>query len=242
VTGRDNRLDRLSSSLTAKERALLVLRSWKEGKEEEPSWRWAMPNDQAREFNRLIELMNGVNVRLRPLIVVLCLEVEKLGLRLGILATFTLWNIQALKVDDFLRYGTKRRNGHVALLADSLEHAPLRPVVYVSEEFQEWLARKCAAPTKIDEVADVHKDVLREGIAEQARYVRAVEIVISEVAAEFGGEDPALPRMRDLIDGATKRLDEAREEAERYTGPLAVGEPDAELVDKVRALVEDRRP
>ncbi len=62
------------------------------------------------------------------------------------------------------------------------------------------------------------------------------------MAAEFGGQDPALPDMRDLINGAARRLEEAREEAERYTGPLAVGEPDAELVDKVRALVEDRRP
>lgn len=240
MTARDNRLDRLSSSLTAKERAVLVLRSWKEGKDEEPSWRWAMPNDQAREFNRLIELMNGVNVRLQPLILILGLEVDKLQLRLGMLATFTLWNMQALKVDDYIRYGTKRRNGHVALLADSLEHAPLRPVVYLSEEFQEWLAREWTEPTKIDEVADVHKDVLRESLAEQGRYLRTVEIVVGEVAEEFDGEDPALPRIRELLDGAAQRLEEARREAERYLGPLAAGEPDAELVDKVRALVEDR--
>jgi hypothetical protein len=63
-----------------------------------------------------------------------------------------------------------------------------------------------------------------------------------QVTGRRRGEDPALPRMRDLIDGATKRLAEMRGESERYTGPLAVGEPDAELVDKVRALVEDRRP
>jgi hypothetical protein len=196
VTGRDNRLDRLSTSLTAKERALLVLRSWKEGKNEEPSWRWTMPNDQAREFNRLIELMNGVNERLRPLIVVLGLEVDKLGLRLGILATFTLWNIQALHVDDYIRYGTKRRNGAVLLLQDSLEHAPLRPVVYLSEEFQEWLAREGAAPTKIDEAADLHKEALRESIAEHGKYLRAAAMVVGEVAEEFGGEDPALqPRV-----------------------------------------------
>ncbi len=104
------------------------------------------------------------------------------------------------------------------------------------------LAREGAAPTKIDDAVDVHKDALRDGLAEQGQLLRAVEIVIGEVAEEFGGEDLALPDTRDLIDGAARRLAEAGEEAERYTGPLAVGEPDAALVDKVRALVEDRPP
>ncbi len=239
MTARDNRLDRLSVSLTAEERAVLVLRSLKEATEEEASWRWTMPDDQAPEFNRLIDLVHGVNVRLRPLIIALGLEVDKLHLRLGILATFALWNVQARKVDDFLRYGTKRRTGAVLLLEDSLEHVPLRPVVYVSEAFREMLEREGAAPTKIDGAVEGHKDVLREGVAEQGRLLRAIEIVVGEVAEEFGGEDPALPHTRDLIDGAARRLAEAREEAERYTGALAVGEPDAALVDKVRALVEE---
>lgn len=74
---------------------------------EEPSWRSTMPREQAPEFNRYITLMNGANERLLPLVVVLGLEVDKLQLRLGILATLALWNIQALHVDDYIRYGTK---------------------------------------------------------------------------------------------------------------------------------------
>ncbi len=66
-----------------------------------------------------------------------------------------------------------------------------------------------------------------------------IRFIVGEVAEEFGGEDPALPDTRDLIDGTARRLAEAREEAERYTGPVAWGEPDAALVDKVRALVEE---
>jgi hypothetical protein len=39
VTSRDARLDRLTHTLTARKRGLLVLRSWKEGREEDRSWR-----------------------------------------------------------------------------------------------------------------------------------------------------------------------------------------------------------
>jgi hypothetical protein len=63
---KDSRLGRLSQDLTALERATLVLRSWKDGREEDLSWRYTMPQSQGHEFNRPIELMNGVNVRLFP--------------------------------------------------------------------------------------------------------------------------------------------------------------------------------
>ncbi len=62
------------------------------------------------------------------------------------------------------------------------------------------------------------------------------------MAEQFEGEDPALPWVRDLIDRTAGRLEDACKGAESYTGPLAAEEPDDELVDKVRALVEDRRP
>jgi len=239
VIGRDSRLSKVSNVLTAKERALLVLRSWKAGEEEDPGWRWRMPEQQVREFNRLIELMNGVNVHLVPFLLVVNLEVEKLRLRLGWLGTLALWNHQALAVEDFIKYGTKRRDGHVLLLEDSLQHAPLVPVVYISEEFQELVAskREEREPTKLDGLADVHKDVLREGVVEQSKLLRAAELAVAEVAEAFGGEDPALPEVRHMIERAVEQLEDVRQGAESYTGPLALEEPDGELVGKVRRLV-----
>ena len=99
------------------------------GREEEPSRRWTMPAEQAPEFNRYINLMNGVNERLQPLALILWLEVDKLHLRLGILATFTLWNIQALCVDEYVRYGTKRRSGACPSELASRATWPLRRLV-----------------------------------------------------------------------------------------------------------------
>lgn len=53
MTSKERRLDKVSETLTAKERALLVLRAWKEDREEDPTWRWTMPSEQVAEFNRL---------------------------------------------------------------------------------------------------------------------------------------------------------------------------------------------
>jgi hypothetical protein len=83
--------------LTARERALLVLRAWKEDKEDDPSWRSTMPESQVRTFNRYIGLMNGVNSRVGVYSLVVRQEVEKLSLRFGWLLTFLLWQYQAVE-------------------------------------------------------------------------------------------------------------------------------------------------
>ncbi len=80
----DARLSRLSPGLSARERAILVLKSWKDGTPEDPAWRRTMPNDQAREFNRLIDLMNSINIRLGGYVAVLRQNVECVELRQGV--------------------------------------------------------------------------------------------------------------------------------------------------------------
>jgi hypothetical protein len=239
AVSKDSRLSKVSNVLTARERALLVLRSWKAGEDEDPAWRWRMPESQVHAFNRLIALMNGVNVHLKPLLVVLNLELEKLKLREGWLMTLNLWNHQALAVEDYIEYGTKKRDGHVLLLQDTLRHAPLLPAVYVNEEFQELVAKERAErePTLLDGVVDKHKEILREGVLEQAQYLRAVDLAVAEVAEEFEGEDPALPGVRALIDRAEEELTELVKCAEAYVGPLPLEEPDEELVEQLRRLV-----
>ena len=57
----NQRLDRLYPALTAKERALLVLRAWKADQQEDAAVRRTMPSDQARDFNHYIHLMNAAN-------------------------------------------------------------------------------------------------------------------------------------------------------------------------------------
>ena len=106
MTGTGRRLTTLASALTAKERALLVLRSWKEDRAEDPDWRRTMPADQARDFNRLVNLMNGVNRNLAPLAMYLEDQVEMLSLRLGWLSTFLLWQVNVDQIAEFIKWDT----------------------------------------------------------------------------------------------------------------------------------------
>ena len=96
----EQRLNRLAPVLTAQERAILVLESWKDGKSEDPSWRRSMPPDQAHAFNRYIELMNQANRVLGHVIAALAMQTEKLEQREAWLIDLTLWQEH---IDDIRR-------------------------------------------------------------------------------------------------------------------------------------------
>ncbi len=83
MSGTRARLGKLFPALTAKERAILVLKAWKEDGEEDPLVRDTMPAEQGVEFNRLIDLMNAVNRELGPYLALLHALVGRLGLRHG---------------------------------------------------------------------------------------------------------------------------------------------------------------
>jgi hypothetical protein len=91
-------LNKLMPVLTARERAILVLESWKAGDEEDPLWRSTMPETQTNQFNRLIELMNGSVLRMGEYITILEQEVDKLELRQCWLVTLVLWEEQVQTV------------------------------------------------------------------------------------------------------------------------------------------------
>lgn len=86
------RINRVYEGLTARERAVLVLRAWKKGEDEDLMVRLTMPGHQAREFNRLIDLMNAVNQSLGPLILLLHERRLALSQRLGWLGSLTLFD------------------------------------------------------------------------------------------------------------------------------------------------------
>jgi hypothetical protein len=78
---------KLFSALTARERALLILRAIKEGGEPDPVVRFTMPEEQRQEFNHYVFLMNGVNRDLATFTLYLGAMVGQLNLRLGWLIT-----------------------------------------------------------------------------------------------------------------------------------------------------------
>src|SRR5688572_33164251 len=68
-------------ALSARERAILVLRSLKDRTPEDLEWRRSLPREQAMEFNRLISLINACNMHLPLFITYVEQHSERLFLR-----------------------------------------------------------------------------------------------------------------------------------------------------------------
>jgi hypothetical protein len=87
----DTRLSRLAPALSAQERAILVLQSWKEGNREDPNWRLTMPANQGLQFNHYISLMNAANQFIGTYAGFLECTAKELALRQSWYMALTLW-------------------------------------------------------------------------------------------------------------------------------------------------------
>ncbi len=103
----EQRVDRLFPALTAKERATLVLRAWKEDADEDRLVRSTMPDRQGPEFNRYIDLMNAANGKLGPFVLLLDALAGRIGLRLGWLSTLHLWSLRSFDIASYIWFHTK---------------------------------------------------------------------------------------------------------------------------------------
>lgn len=83
------------AGLSVRERALLVLRDWQDGKPDDPAYRNGLSGDEVRQFNRLIELIDRVHRYIGQLTLLLQAQVAELGLRHGWLLTIELWEMEA---------------------------------------------------------------------------------------------------------------------------------------------------
>ncbi len=100
-----------------------------------------------------------------------------------------------------------------------------------------WGNELHAPDPHVDELADALRRQLGEGIAANWRQLGALEMVVAEVADEVDGEDVLHPEARALLTESRTQLLALREKLERYTGPLALDEPDDDLLGRLRDIV-----
>jgi len=77
------------------------------------------------------------------------------------------------------------------------------------------------------------RESLREAVPWCWQEVRAVEMVLEEVAAEFG-EDPLLPLVREVLDKTRQDLAELHVLLEFVDAEIDLPEPDQERVEFLR--------
>lgn len=339
------RLDRLHDRLTARERAKLVLRAWKQGKDEDPWVTLTMPDHQAREYNRLITLMNGVNIRLGALIAVHYEAGLVLSQRLGWLSTIVLYEANMDSVRLFLRAHVKRpiteseyaeqarrardelipvaelaeeeadnnedwgpedvetgedgeervseaawervKKERIKALRQLVREGELEgrktgkglairassyygrrgedvPVLWDcdgfagvemlpdsrAEEVERWRRSQELLEESMERLGDARggsgdgsdrrglREIIEDKIKSELGYVWAdlwaATRVIDEVAAEFDGEDPLLPEVRETLREVRERLEELLQGIKDRLGGLDLPEPDVEMMEELR--------
>ena len=352
----NQRLDRLYPALTAKERALLVLRAWKGDQEEDVQVRRTMPQSQAPDFNHYIHLMNAANGDLGKYITVLNLIATQLGLKHAWLASLQLWGIRVWELATYIILHTNepitesehrrlvekaraemvplaelaevlvegyegwseadkeqaedgddervvtgkawsrllaekkreltrlveegtlagRRSGRRLLInngsfcdwlgepvpvcpdwgkgydvlpddqaerVESLKGERLRaqevvarsPISPMQRFLEEQLGRRVTdRQERWDEAMAALRQSLREGVPWCWQELRAVEMVLAEVAEEFDGEDPLVPAVREVLDKTRQDLVELHPLLSFVDVEVELTEPDEERVEFLR--------
>ena len=93
ATRSDRRIDRLLVTLTPRERALLVLRAWKEGREPAAHLLHSRSDGEAFEYNRILDLLRVASEELTQYLVVIHLLVGQLQMKLCWYLTILLWGL-----------------------------------------------------------------------------------------------------------------------------------------------------
>jgi len=88
-----------------------------------------------------------------------------------------------------------------------------------------------------EEIAEAVGTRLREGIQLRWRELRAIELVLEEVAGEFDGETPTRPWEREALDEGKRRLEELHLAAQAYVGPFKLPGMDEEEMEQVRKVI-----
>jgi hypothetical protein len=78
------------------------------------------------------------------------------------------------------------------------------------------------------------REQLREGVPWCWREVRAVETVLEEVAEEFGGEDPLLPPVREVLNKTRRDLADLHLLLDFVDAEAELPGPDEERVEFLR--------
>lgn len=160
----DARLKRLVPNLSARERAVLVLRALKQDTPEDPLWRRTMPPDQVAEFNRLVGLINATNLYLAASIAVLQQLAQKLATQAALLLGLRLWQLHV---------------HYVGLLAQRLLKEPITESEYrrlLEARQQEWRPVGELAAGLVDDYQGRTGPVLSDAAWEHARKQKEREL------------------------------------------------------------------
>ncbi len=359
MSGAEKRLDRLLPALSAKERAILMLRDFKADKTQERQLIRSAPDAQALELNRLIGLMNAANGDLAHVLLVIrerarLEEVRFSWLQWARMCALEMWGVRAhfltsgkdaitesdyrereaeargelLSLDecatiyaedyhiwDEADYTTDEKSGeqfptdeawfrvrnqkakelHALVAAGALPgKGKGKRLKIACGAFYDWLGQPVPVAPDFGIEFDVQPDhrerevgrshrehefirdildrgafnvelpldmtsslvmsrpngrfgvelarvvavIIRTGVQENWRQLRAIEEQIDAITEEYDGEDVLHERMRGCLEDAKATLVDVHKDLQAYTGPFDLPEPDEDLRSTIQRIVD----
>ncbi len=90
----------------------------------------------------------------------------------------------------------------------------------------------------VSDLAELLEESMKRAVVQAWQELRAVEVVLDEAAAEFDGEDPLRPRLRQDLDQARETLQKLRAYLWHRDESYELAEPGEEELDAARRLIE----
>lgn len=224
----DKTLSKLYERLSAGERAVMMLRLWKED-EREPHLLDGMSSAQGREYNRYADLVNGLHDRLPPLVLVLHASTENLSLRVG-------WYLSLISgVMDIERIGDD-----IAAMMSERPERDLKLARALARTVQNYLwagagsAARGASKSR-QTLMETLPQIIKDGVIATGAQLAAADLIVKRVAEDFGGEDPLHPVVREGLEKVRSDLQDVRASLALKSVDWPPTKPDEKLL---RALTD----
>jgi hypothetical protein len=213
----DGRLNRVTRARSARERAVLAVRAVWAGGNPDPALLDTMPDEQGREYNRLIGLVRGLQRILLPHAIALSGEVEALGLRQTVLTLLATW-------------GSERSVPPNRRLTTHGPGAAWNVLPAVGGE----AALADEALSDLDHATRVLAEQIARSLGALWSRLLAVETLVREVEVAFDDDSAVPDELRELLEDSRERLMELFEHAPGLVGACERPEVDEDAVQRLR--------
>ncbi len=237
MSAADNRVEKLFRSLTAKERAIMRLRWFKEDAEEPAELLQTTPWEQINEINRLARLADATNHEVTWYALWAQARLDAINVRFGMVDCLWLWSLHAdqlrLLVPDRSGREGKRLRAERDAIRDLLGQAPcLLPLD--AEEYEEGSGVSVLGRNLLRLVAGELKATWSE--------LLALEQLVSEATGQFEGEEVMHPGARQLLHDVRSVAIGLQESLRPWFGDLVLPEePDQDVVGALAVIIKQRR-
>ena len=246
MTTADRRLDALTTGLTARERAILVIGLLHRAEEPDERLLKYMPPEQKDEFERVVRAVENANDEFWSDCGPWCEWIQQADIALAWLESIdALFARQAQLVAALKVHGVAVREEAKTTRRSSLQALILSPMPTPTRGFRRDVPRLLGVaigeeeppPEDWKSAVTCLAASVREAVEVRWQELAATEIALGELSQAFGA-DCCHPSLRDTLDAVRKKVIDLYQAALSFTAPFALPEPAERYLENARGRVD----